>query len=50
MTNLNDGIMDLTFHIIKQPHMVHFVDLTTSVHFTITHDGFEAIIKTIKAQ
>lgn len=30
--------------------MVHFVDLLTVVHFTITHDGFETIIKTIKAQ
>jgi hypothetical protein len=26
------------------------VDPLTGVHFTITHDGFEAIIKTIKAQ
>jgi len=30
--------------------MVQFVDLITSVHFIITHDGFEAIIKIIKAQ
>ncbi len=26
VTNLNDDIMHLTFHIISQPHMVHFVD------------------------
>jgi hypothetical protein len=30
--------------------MVHFVDFITSVHFTITHDDFQAIIKIIKAQ
>ncbi len=42
--------MHLTFHIIRQPHMVHFVDLLIGVHFTIIHDSFETIIKTIKAQ
>jgi hypothetical protein len=50
VTNLNDDIMHLTFHIIRQPHIVHFVDFLTGVHFTITHDGFEAVIKIIKAQ
>ncbi len=50
MTNLNDGTKHLSFCIMGQSHLVHYVDPLTSLHSTVIHDGFEVVIKVVKAQ
>jgi hypothetical protein len=40
VTHLNDGIKYLTFRIIGQSHMVHFVDSLISIDSTVTQKGF----------
>jgi hypothetical protein len=47
--DLNDGTQHLPFQIMGQSHMVHLVDLLTSLHSPITRDDFEAIITTMNA-
>jgi hypothetical protein len=46
--HLNDGIKHLTFCVIGQFHMVHFVDSLISIHSTITPKDFHQTIRTIK--
>jgi hypothetical protein len=41
VTNLNDGIKHLVFHIIGQFHMVHCVDSLIGIHFTIIQESFD---------
>lgn len=48
--NLNDGIEHLSFRIMGQSYLVHFVDPLIGLHSTITRDGFEIVIKVVKAQ
>lgn len=47
--DLNDRTQHLPFQIMGQSHMVHLVDLLTSLHSPITRDDFEAIITTMNA-
>ncbi len=44
MTNLNDGIKNLSFCNMGQSHLVHFVDPLTSLRSTVIDDGFEVDI------
>jgi hypothetical protein len=48
VTHLNDGIKHLTFCIIRQSRMVHFVDSLINIHFKVTPKGFHQTIRTIK--
>lgn len=45
MTNLNDGTKHLTFYIMEQSHMVHFVNPLIVFQFPITHDATIIIVK-----
>jgi hypothetical protein len=47
VTHLNDGIKHLTFCIIGQSHMVHFVDSLISTHSTVIPKGFHQTIRSI---
>jgi hypothetical protein len=44
MIHLNDGIKHLTFCMIRQSHMVHFVDSLISIYSTITQKSFHQTI------
>jgi hypothetical protein len=46
--HLNDGIQHLTFCIIGQFHMVHFVDSLINIHSIVSPKGFHQTIRTIK--
>ncbi len=48
VTHLKDGIKHLTFYIIRQSHMVHFVDSLINIHSTVTPKGFHQTIRIIK--
>ncbi len=49
VTNFNDATKHLTFYIMGQSHMVHYVDLLTNLHSPITHGEVEATIIVVKA-
>ncbi len=48
--NLNDGIEHLSSHIMGQSHLIHYVNPLIGLHSRITRDGFEVVIKVVKAQ
>jgi hypothetical protein len=50
VTNLNDDIEHLAFHIIGQSLMIHYVDYVIGMHFGVTSEGFYRAIKIVKAQ
>jgi hypothetical protein len=50
VTHLNDRIKYLTFCIIEQSHMVHFVDFLISIDSTVTQKGFYHTTRTSKVQ
>ncbi len=45
MTHVIDGTKHLSFYIIGQSHMVHFVNYLNGIHFIITWEGFDQAIK-----
>jgi hypothetical protein len=49
VSNFNDGTKHLDFYIMGQSHMVHYVDLLTSLHSPITHGDIETTIIVVKA-
>jgi hypothetical protein len=50
VTHLNDGIKYLTFRIIGQTHMVHFVDSLISIDSRVTQKGLYHTTRTSKVQ
>jgi len=38
--NLNDDMEHLAFHIIRQSHMIHYVNYVIGMHFGVTWEGF----------
>jgi hypothetical protein len=48
LLDLNDGIEHLTFHIIGQSHMVHFVGSLIDNHHLVMLEGFDQAIKVVK--
>ncbi len=47
--DLNDGIEHLSFCIMGQSHLIHYVDPLIGFQSTITRDGFEVANKVVKA-
>jgi hypothetical protein len=50
VNKLNDGIEHLVFHIIRKSHMVHYVDFIVNMHFGVTRNNFDQVIRAIKIQ